>query len=190
MRFIGFLALAGLAAAGMVAPAPARAAPLEQTQLAQATPTPLPAAIAAQITAAINSGNSDTLASTISALIAANPSLANEIATFAVTQDSNGAPTIAVAAAKAVQAQGGDPTQVTLAIVAALEAQVQPAAGGGGGGLSNTQVANLVNQVITGVEGAVTLNATDLAALRGNAGGNQFSQYSPPVVNLPQASPH
>ena len=193
MRHIGCFALAGLAMAGMIGLAPVQAAPLGQVQVAQATPPALPANIAAQITAAINSGNSDTLSNTIASLIAANPNLADQIATFAVSQDPNDARTIAVAAAKAVQAQGGDPTDVTLAIVAALEAQVQPAAGpgGGGGGLTNAQVANLVNQVITGVEGAVQLTQGDLNQL-GNASNvtNNLAQYSPPPVNLPPASQH
>lgn len=203
MRFIGLNVLVSMALAAMIAPAPSQAATLQAVQLAQATQAALPPAMASQISAAVNSGNANTLADTISSLIAANPSLADEIATFAVLQDTSAARTVAIAAAKAVHAQGGDPTQVTLAVVAALEAEVQPTAGPGGtgtgtGGLTDTQVANLVSQVITGVEGVVQLRQGQLNQAAGTTNvrnTNDLAQYSPPPVNVPpvnvpSASPH
>lgn len=189
MRFAGFLALASVALIGAAGTTPVRAATVEGAQVAQVTPATLPADIAAKITAAVKSGNPELLAATISALIADNPNLTNAIAMFAVSLAPNAAPTIAVAAAKAVQARGGDPTQVTLAVVAALEAQVQPAAGGAGGGLANAEVASLVRAVVTSVTDAVTLSASQAVALGGAPSVKQFSQVLPVTVNLPPVNP-
>jgi hypothetical protein len=152
---------------------------------------PLSADIQKQINAAIASGNPQTLADTISQLIGANPKLADQIAGYAAKRDPDAAPAIAVAAAKAVLAQGGDPVGVTLAVIASIESDINPAAGPGSSGLTESEGGNLVDQVIDQVEGAVTLNNQELRQLGTNTHLDLANNaYTPPAISLPPASPH
>jgi hypothetical protein len=177
---VGYVAVIGLAlagagfasSAGAASPPSYTALPASSnlhawpqcTQIAQTT---LPSNISAQIMAAINSGNSQTLSNTISQLISANPKLTGSIIDFAVTNDPQQAPAIALEAVTLVQAQGCDPAEVTALVVGALEALVLPA-GGPGSGPSQEQIGTLINLVITGVGNSHGVNSGQ---------GNVFPQY-------------
>jgi len=176
---IGFFVV-GLAVAGVgIAPLAEAAGPPSYTalpassalhtwpQCSQIAQTTLPSNISAQIMAAINSGNSQTLTNTIAQLINANPKLTGSIVDFAVTNDPQQAPAIAIEAVTLVQAQGCDPAEVTALVVGALEALVLPA-GGPGSGPSQDQIGFLISEVINGVGNSHGLNSGQ---------GNVFPQY-------------
>jgi hypothetical protein len=157
----------------------------------QGQQAPLPADIQKQINAAIASGNPQTLSDTITQLIAANPGLADKIVGYAAKRDPKDAPAIAVAAAKEIQALGGDPVGVTLAAIAAVESDINPAAGPGSGELTQSEGGTLVNQILDQVEGAVVLNTQELRQLGTNVHLDLANnEYVPPNVVLPPASPH
>ena len=186
---LGITALLGLG----FATAPwvvAQAAPLQVGQVqtpvtVQGTGGDLSSSITSQITAAINSGNSQTLSKTIRQLIAANPSLAGPIAEFAVNQDSKDAPIIAAATAEAVRAQGGDPAAIIVALLADVEAQILPGGPGAPGQNNDAQLQPLLNQVITQVQSVVPLTQAQLRELAVDV--NILIQYTPPPAFLPPA---
>jgi hypothetical protein len=176
---IGFF-VAGVALVGVgIAPSAEAASPPSYTalpassalhswpQCPQVAQTSLPANISAQIMAAIQAGNPQTLTTTIAQLINANPKLMGSIVDFAVTNDPQQAPAIAIEAVSLAQAQGCDPGEVTALVVGALEALVLPA-GGPTGGPSQDQIGALVIQVITGVGNSHGVNSGQ---------GNVFPQY-------------
>jgi len=164
---VGFTSSAGAASPPSYTALPATSALHAWPQCTQIAQTTLPSNISAQIKAAINSGNSQTLSNTISQLISANPKLTGSIIDFAVTNDPQQAPAIAIEAVTLVQAQGCDPAEVTALVVGALEALVLPA-GGPGSGPSQEQIGTLINLVITGVGNSHGVNSGQ---------GNVFPQY-------------
>jgi len=182
---IGFFALVGLAFIGVgfapsveantITPPTSSLSPLTPPNL---TVTSLPGNISAQITAAIKSGNPQTLINVITQLINANPSLTGSILNFAVLNDPNAAPQIAKTGEDLVGKQGGNPGDVTVIVVAALESLVLPAAGPGATGLTQDQIAALIGQVINPQAG-------------GPSGGNPNSSPTYAFgLFLPPPSPH
>lgn len=87
----------------------------------------LPPAVQAVVLPALQSGNMDTIATAISAVVAANPDLAVEIASLAAQAFPAAASTIAGAATAAVIASGQGPVGVVVAIAQAV-AGAAPAA--------------------------------------------------------------
>jgi hypothetical protein len=174
--FVVGLALAGFGVAPMAEAAgppsytalPASSALHVWPQCLQIAQTTLPSNISTQIMAAIQSGNTQTLTTTISQLINANPKLTGSIVDFAVTNDPKQAPVIAIEAVSLVQGQGCDPAEVTGLVVGALEALVLPSGGSGGGGPSQDQIGTLISLVLTGVGNSNGINP---------AQGNVFPQY-------------
>jgi hypothetical protein len=178
---IGFFTIISLALAGVgIAPSAEAAGPPSYTalpaasalhawpQCSQIAQTSLPTIVSAQIMAAIKSGNTQTLTSTIAQLINANPKLTGSIVDFAVTNDPQQAPAIAIEAVSLAQGQGCDPAEVTALVVGALEALVLPAGGPNGGGPSQDQIGTLISLVLTGVGNSNGVNPSQ---------GNVFPQY-------------
>ncbi len=126
--------------------------------------------------AACAGGNCSSLNSLISGMIANDPNAAADIKSDTVSN------------AQSTQASGGDPVGATLAVIGAVESNINPAAGAGSAG-SSSWAATLIDQTITGVEGA--LPGVNVARLQNNAPLNLVSnQYVPPPVILPPASNH
>ncbi len=121
-------------------------------------------------------GNCSSLNSLISGMIANDPNAAADIKSDTVSN------------AQSTQASGGDPVGATLAVIGAIEGNISPTAGVGTAG-SSSWAATLIDQTITGVEGA--LPGVNVARLQNNAPLNLVSnQYVPPPVILPPASQH
>jgi hypothetical protein len=183
-HILGIAALLGVIFAVTVA----EAAPLQlvqaQTPAGQTGGAVLPASITSQINAAIKSGNTQTISTTIQQLIAANPSLADQIAEYAVAQDPNDAPIIAVAAAQAVSAQGGNPASIVVAILGSVEAQILPG-GPGAPGANDSQFQSVLDQILTQVQNSVPLTQGELRELAADV--NILIQYTPPPAFLPPA---
>jgi hypothetical protein len=178
---IGLFTIVGLALAGAsIAPSAEAASPPSYTalpaastlhtwpQCSQIAQTSLPISVTAQIMAAIKSGNTQTLTSTIAQLVHDNPKLTGSIVDFAVTNDPQQAPAIAIEAVSLVQGQGCDPAEVTALVVGSLETLVLPAGGSGGGGPSQDQIGTLISLVLTGVGNSNGINPSQ---------GNVFPQY-------------
>jgi hypothetical protein len=168
---LGVLALLG-------APQPGHFS-LVSPALAQAPP-PLTAPYTTDITNAIGTDNTVTVVKTIYNLVLNNPTLADSIAYFAVTNDPTIAPVIISVTASAASYKGQDPVAVAYAGFAALEALPV----GGPGQLTATQIGALINQSLVQVEGKTQLNLTpaQLNALENDPALN--------VVNNQAVSPY
>jgi hypothetical protein len=125
----------------------------------------------------------------------ADPAVLDNLIKGMIANDPNAAADIqalTVAAAKEEQALGGghdrhDVVDLTLAVIAAVDANINPAAGPGTLG-SPGWAATLVANIITGVQGATGV------AVNGNGNLNHYVQYTQGFVTLPPpnqpASPH
>ncbi len=144
-------------------------------QLAQAYTPPTQDQFNAAV-AACTGGNCSSLNTLIAGMIANDPNAAADIQSLTVSN------------AQSTQASGGDPVSATLAVIAAVEADINPAAGAGTVG-SSQWAATLIDNVIGGVEAA--LPGVNVAGLRNNVALNLVNNlYTPPNVVLPPASPH
>lgn len=162
------IAIALMALLG-VAPVAAAAQP-ENAQLAQAYTPPTQDQFNAAV-AACTGGNCASLNTMIAGMIANDPNATADIQSLTVSN------------AQSTQASGGDPVGATLAVIAAVEADINPAAGAGTTG-STQWAATLIDGIITGVEAA--LPNVNLAGLHNNVNLNIANN----IVNLPPASPH
>jgi hypothetical protein len=147
----------------------AMAAQSENVQLAQYSP-PSQADFNAAV-AACTGGNCASLNTLIAGMIANDPNAAADIQSLTVSN------------AQSTQASGGDPVAATLAVIAAVEGDISPAAGAGTAG-STSWAAALIDTIITGVEAA--LPNVNLAGLHNNV--NLYIANN--IVTLPPASPH
>jgi len=124
-----------------------------------------------------------------------DPTLLNNLISGMIANDPNAAADIqalTVAAAKEEQALGKDHDRkdvvdLTLAVIAAVDADINPTAGAGTPG-SSDWAATLTQNIISGVQGATGV------AVNGNGNLSRFVQYTPPFITLPppqqQASPY